>query len=120
MGERGIRLSLTGERVGRGTGFRVNGEPCSLQNGRFVVLLRFAIAHERSRGVWATRHQLGMSREPGDSVAHPRGVRGKVPAGMAVIEADWVGTFRLNPEIVVELDLAELEKPPCRGGCGRS
>jgi hypothetical protein len=39
-------------------------------------------------------------------------LRDLLPPGFEAIEADWGGSFRLNPEMTVEIDLDALEEHP--------
>jgi hypothetical protein len=87
------RLVVDGVAAKKRSGVLVNGERRSLQDGKLVILLRLAIAHDRAPGTWSDRNATIQLREV---------FAGLVPEGLEAIEGDGRGNVRLNPAVVVE------------------
>jgi hypothetical protein len=90
----------------------MNGKPGHVRNGHFVMLLRLAVAHRRARAGWQAKHQLGVTRNPEVPSRLRKELKALAPEGFEPIEADWGGSFRLSPEMTVEIDLDALEEHP--------
>jgi hypothetical protein len=99
---REVRIAIDGERIGRRTGFLVNGARAELQNMRFLAFLKFVLAHRRAAGSWHSLADLGFAR----LADLPSRIRAAfvelVPEGFLVIEGDGQGGLRLNPAVTIE------------------
>ncbi len=97
----------------RCSGVLVNGERRSLQDSKFVVLVRLVLAHERARGTWSDRSQIGVGDSHNATTQLREVFAGLVPEGFKTIESDGRGNVRLNPDVLVEgIDLEALTEHP--------
>jgi len=108
-----VTLAMDGEPIRGRTSLRTCGEPRTMGDAPFAVLLRAVLAHERAAGSWTDKYELGI----GDDRAMTNRVRepfkGLVPERFAVLEGDRRKQFRLNPAIVVErVNWEEMAKHP--------
>jgi CheY-like chemotaxis protein len=97
-----IRVVIDGERKGKNTGIRVNGERCFLQDGLFVVFLRLAVVHARGAGAWLTRGDLGTERTPYRTSRLRVALRNVVGGDAVIVENDGGDNFRLGERVVIE------------------
>ncbi len=98
-----VKLVIDGRKVGTRTVVEVNGEERSMQDGKFVILLRLVVAREKSAEGWASREELGLERGNRDATTRIRAIfEGLVGEGVNPIEGDGRGQFRLNLGIEVE------------------
>ena len=96
-------IVIDGRKVGARSIVVVNGEERSLQDAKFVVLLRLVVVREKSAEGWASREELGLESGNRDATSRIREIfEGLVPEGFNPVEGDGRGQFRLNPGIVVE------------------
>jgi CheY-like chemotaxis protein len=98
-----VKLVIDGRKVGARTVVEVNGQERSMQDAKFVVLLRLVAAREKSAEGWASRDELGLESGNRDATTRIREVfEGLVPEGVNPVEGDGRGEFRLNLGIAVE------------------
>jgi hypothetical protein len=96
------RLVVDGVAAKKRSGVLVNGERRSLQDGKLVILLRLAIAHDRAPGTWSDRNEIGIGPSHNATIQLREVFAGLVPEGLEAIEGDGRGNVRLNPAVVVE------------------
>ena len=98
-----VKLVIDGRKVGARTIVEVNGQERSMQDAKFVVLLRLVVAREKRAEGWASREELGLESGNRDATTRIRGIfEGLVPEGFNPVEGDGRGQFRLNLGIAVE------------------
>jgi CheY-like chemotaxis protein len=109
-----VRLGLDGDATGgRRTTVSMNGVVREMQDSRFAILLRCAVAHLRSAGTWTGRDALGIGSSRSATTQIRQTFDGLVPEGFEVLEGDGRGSVRLNPAIVLEpVDFEALAKHP--------
>ena len=92
-----VTIVIDGRKVGARTIVVINGEERSLQDAKFVVLLRLVVAREKSAAGWGSREELGLDGTNRDATARIREIfEGIVPEGVNPVEKDGRGQFRLN------------------------
>ena len=110
----GVELCLDGGIVAGRTTFHVNGVRRSLQDAKFVVLLRLVAVHERAAGTWTSRVAMGIVQR--DMTTRVReAFEGVLPEGFELVESDRRGNFRLNPAVVGRVEWGALEGHPDPG-----
>lgn len=110
-----VRLVLDGKQVGRRTGLLCRGQRRELQDARFLVLLRLALAHIRAPGSWLSRTELGIARSPEVPSRIAEVFADLVPEGFVLVESDRNGSHRLNAAVVVEVDWTALGRHSSEG-----
>jgi hypothetical protein len=97
-----VLLAIDGKVTTQGRSvLEVNGEARTLQDSKFVVLLRAVLAREGSLEGWSSGDALGLGTSRSTASAVGAAFAGHMPPRKAVLERDRRGNHRLNPLIVV-------------------
>ncbi len=108
-----VKLVIDGRKVSARTVVEINGEERSMQDSKFVVLLRLVVAREKSRLGWGSREELGLVGKRNVTTAVREVFEGALPEGVNAVEGDGRGEFRLNLGIeVVRVTWGALREHP--------
>jgi CheY-like chemotaxis protein len=108
-----VRLAIDGTYRAQRNGVTVNGTPGSLPDAQFIVLVSAIAVHLRTPGEWESATKLGMARTNWAPSRIVSELKGLLPKGFRVIEANKPHNFRLNPAIVIEkVEWERLAKHP--------
>jgi CheY-like chemotaxis protein len=97
-----VRLVIDGRKAGTRTIVEVNGQERSMQDSKFVALLRLVVAREKTKLGWASREELGLVGKRNVTTAVREVFEGALAEGVNAVEGDGRGEFRLNSAIEIE------------------
>ena len=108
-----VRVAIEGTWLAQRNDLLVNGTRATLPDAHFTVFLSAVLAHQRARGEWESAAKLGMTRNQWAPSRIQSELKGLLPAGFRVLEANKPHAFRLNPAIVIErVEWGALGKHP--------